>query len=415
MSLYTPTTRKIMHVMVKPAGAACNIACDYCYYLNGPTAQGAMHTPSMPLSLLENFIQQYIQQQRSERILFTWQGGEPTLMGLDFFRQVVALQARYAPAGVQIDNDLQTNGLLLDEEWARFLREQRFLVGLSIDGPARWHDAHRHNRAGRGTFSQVMKAVALLHRHGIPFTTLTCIHHDNADHPLTIYQFLRDEVASPLMQFIPVVARKPGYPFYYPPQDPRCAPGHPDAPVQPWSVSARQWGSFLCQIFDEWQAHDAGRHFVHYIEAAVAIWSGQPSPLCTLAPLCGKNLVLEKEGSLYACDHFVTPEYRLGNISNATLEQLAFSASQQQFGHAKEATLPAQCRRCPYQFACFGECPKHRFLLSEDHEPGLNYLCRGWHQFWSHIDQPMHTLLRRLGLPVRHGYPRYSMIDKPLL
>lgn len=394
---------KVMHVMVKPIGSLCNIACDYCYYLDKHLELAQENRQAISMTLLENFIRQYITQQSANSILFSWQGGEPTLLGLDFFRQVVALQQRYAPAGVTIENDLQTNGLLLDDEWGRFLREQRFLVGLSIDGPATWHDRHRKNRAGRGTFAQVMKAASLLHRHGIAFTTLTTVNGDNAADPLGIYRFLRDEVASPMMQFIPIVTKKRGLIFHYPQGAEQCHPGHQDSPVTPWSVSAEQWGNFLCTLFDEWYSRDIGRHFVHYFEAAVAIWNGQLSTLCTLAPLCGKTLAMEKDGTLYSCDHFVEPAHRLGNIATTPLESLAFSRRQMAFGINKEASLPGQCRRCPYQFACFGECPKNRFLLSQDAEPGLNYLCSGWQQFWAHIDEPMQKLLPRLGLEVQRG------------
>lgn len=394
---------KVIHVMVKPTGSLCNIACDYCYYLGKSQSTGQAGAAAITPELLENFICQYIRQQNAPRILFSWQGGEPTLLGLDFFRRVVALQQKYAPAGVIIDNDLQTNGLLLDDEWGRFLREANFLVGLSIDGPESLHDQHRKSRSGRGTFSRVMAAVASLHRQQVPFTTLTTVHRDNAEHPLAIYRFLRDEVASPMMQFIPIVSKKNHQLFHYPPSAPECSPTHPDAPVEPWSVSADQWGNFLCTLFDEWYSRDIGRHFVHYFEAAVAIWSGQISNLCTLAPLCGKTLALEKDGSLYSCDHFVAPEFRLGNIGQQRLDQLAFSARQQAFGINKEASLPGQCRRCPYQFACFGECPKNRFLLSEDLEPGLNYLCRGFYRFWQHIDLPLQQLVPRLGLRLQRG------------
>lgn len=394
---------RIMHVMAKPIGSTCNLNCSYCYYLDKHQTLQQQPTGHMSLELLEHFIRQYIQQQQSPQILFSWQGGEPTLLGLDFFRHVVRLQQHYAPPGVKIENDLQTNGVLLNEEWARFLKQHDFLVGLSLDGPAHWHDLHRKNQAGRGSFKQVVAAAELLHRHGIPFTTLTTVNHDNARAPLEIYRFLRDEIASPMMQFIPIVAKKPQNAFIYPQGAAECDPSHPHAPVLPWSVSANQWGEFLCTIFDEWYRQDIGRHFIHYFEAAVAIWSGQLSSLCTLAPLCGKTLAMEKDGSLFSCDHFVDPAHKLGNIQQQRLDSLAFSPRQQAFGINKEASLPTQCRRCEYQFACFGECPKNRLLLCQEGEPGLNYLCHGWHQFWSHIDEPMQRLVTRLGLTVKKG------------
>jgi uncharacterized protein len=394
---------RMMHVMAKPIGSRCNLDCTYCYYLDKHQQLAHANRDAMTPELLESFIRQYIQQQNGPQVLFSWQGGEPTLLGLDFFRRVVMLQQRYAQPGQQINNDLQTNGLLLNEEWAIFLKQHGFLVGLSIDGPQQLHDRHRRNRAGRGSFRQVMAAASLLHRHQIPFTTLTTVNADNAQAPLQVYRFLRDELGSPMMQFIPIVAKKPGL-WLTPRQgDAACDPCHEDSPVEPWSVSAPQWGEFLCTLFDEWYRQDLGRHFVHYFEAAVAIWSGQLSSLCTLAPLCGKTLALEKDGALFSCDHFVEPGYQLGNIRDQRLDSLAFSTRQQHFGINKEATLPTQCRRCDYQFACFGECPKNRLLQTREGEVGLNYLCQGWHQFWSHIDVPMQQLVKRLGLPVQKG------------
>lgn len=395
--------RRVIHVMAKPIGSRCNLDCTYCYYLNKQHTLGQCGPEQMTPQLLEHFIRQYIQQQSGPQILFSWQGGEPTLLGLDFFRRVVQLQQRYAQPGQQIANDLQTNGLLLNDDWALFLKQHQFLVGISIDGPEPLHDRHRHNRAGRGSFRQVMAAIALLHRHQVPFTTLTTVNAHNAEQPLAVYRFLRDEVASPMMQFIPIVARKPGLQLTPRQGDAACVPQHADSPVEPWSVSATQWGHFLCTLFDEWYQHDIGRHFVHYFEAAVATWSGQLSALCSLAPLCGKTLALEKDGALFSCDHFVEPGYQLGNISTQRLDQLAFSPRQQRFGIDKEASLPQQCRQCDYQFTCFGECPKNRLLLSQHGEPGLNYLCQGWHQFWAHIDQPLQQLLPRLGLRLQKG------------
>jgi len=340
---------------------------------------------------------------------FSWQGGEPTLLGIDFFRKVVELQKRYCPPHVRCENDLQTNGTLLDEAWCEFLGEHRFLVGLSLDGPKELHDHYRKDQAGHGSFAKVFRAARLLRKYRINFATLSCVNRLTAKQPLQVYRFLRDEVGSERLQFIPIV--EPVGFWYKAPQyrdpralpldgSPQARPGHPESVVEDWCVDPDDWGEFLCRVFDEWYRKDSGRIYVHYFEAAVETWMGHVSPLCTQAPLCGKGLALEHDGSVYACDHYVFPEYCLGNILTVPLEQMAYSERQEQFGKGKEGKLPDYCRQCEYEFACFGECPKNRFIKTSGGEPGLNYLCRGWKRFFAHIDPHIQRIVRSLGASV---------------
>ncbi len=399
-----------MHVMVKPTGARCNLDCSYCYYLSKERLLGTPKQWRISDEVLEAFIRQYFEGQNCKEVVFSWQGGEPTLLGLDFFRKVVALERQYCPPHVRCENDLQTNGTLLDDAWCEFLREENFLVGLSIDGPENLHDAHRRDPSGRGSFDKAFRAAKLLRRHKVNFATLSCVNRLTGKHPLAVYRFLRDEVGSRRMQFIPIVepvgfrqtAPHGGNGQAMPAVgSPEARPGNPGSVVEAWSVDPDDWGEFLVRVFDEWQRRDLGTVYVQYFEAAVEAWMGHVSPLCTQAPLCGKGLALERDGSVYACDHYVYPEYRLGNVREEPLAQMAFSERQERFGQAKEGTLPGYCRRCEYQFACFGECPKNRFVRTPEGEPGLNYLCPGWKRFFAHVDEPVQQLVRRLGAPVR--------------
>jgi uncharacterized protein len=394
-----------MHVMAKPAGPRCNLRCRYCYYLSKSEWLRTDTRWRMSDQVLETFIRQYIQGQNHPRIVFSWQGGEPTLMGLDFFHKVLQLQQRYCPPEVRCENDLQTNGTLLDDAWCEFLHDNRFLVGLSIDGPGELHDAYRTDLAGHGTFDRVLAAVGLLRKHDVPFATLTCVNRLTARHPLKVYRFLRDNCASPRIQFIPIVEPKSfrtvppqGWPGDAMPRigTPAARPGTRDSVVEPWSVDPDDFGEFLCRIFDEWCQKDLGRVFVQYFEAAVQVWMGGVSPMCTHQPICGKGLALEHDGSVYACDHYVYPRYRLGNILDRPLEEMAFAARQQSFGMSKHRDLPARCRQCEYLRACFGECPKNRFIRTPQSQPGLNYLCRGWKRFYRHADPYLRRIVRRL-------------------
>lgn len=405
------TTRKTMNVMAKPIGPACNIDCDYCYYLSkeGLLDYDKKCKPKMEGEMLEQYIKSYIEQQNTDQIVFHWQGGEPTLLGVAYFKEVIRLQKKYARKGVRIENNLQTNGTLLNDEWARFLAKHNFLVGISIDGPELYHNAYRTNKAGRGTFRQTMKGLEALKRHNVAFATLTCVNNLTGSNPVEIYRFLRDVVGSTQMQFIPIVELKSfttTAPQHWKGEEvlfdgmPELDPSHRDSVVESWCVSAEQWGQFLCGVFDEWFNHDIGKINVPYFEACVETWMGRVNPLCTLAPMCGKGLAIEANGDVFACDHYVYPEYKLGNIQTTELEQMQFSPIQEQFGRAKEASLPSQCRNCDYQFACFGECPKNRFIQTMEGEPGLNYLCRGWNHFFSHIDPYISLIVRAMGYEV---------------
>ncbi|GAB2649256.1 anaerobic sulfatase maturase [Vibrio panuliri] len=408
---------KRLHVMAKPIGAACNIDCTYCYYLSKQDLleykKGC--SPVMSDETLETYIRQYIAGQNTAEIVFSWQGGEPTMLGVDYFRRVVELQKKYQPKGVTIANDLQTNGTLLNDEWCQFLKQHNFLVGLSIDGPEMLHNAYRTNKAGRGTFKQVMKAVELLHKHQVNFATLTCVNNLTSCNALEVYRFLRDEVRSPQMQFIPIVEQKSfrtTAPQTWLPQeqlkqgDKRLIPGNKESIVEPWCVSDQAWGNFLITIFDEWLANDIGKVFVQYFEACVERWMGRKNPLCTLNEICGKGMAMEPNGDVYTCDHYVYPEYKTGNIHQQQLESMAYSPAQQAFGYGKTRNLTEQCRGCDYQFACYGECPKNRFIRTQAGEPGLNYLCAGWHKFFAHADRSIAYILRATGNPVAFG--RYS-------
>jgi uncharacterized protein len=408
--LYRGKPVRRMHVMVKPTGALCNLDCTYCYYLSKQNLLGRPEQWRISDEVLETFIRQYFEGQNCKEVIFSWQGGEPTLLGLDFFRKVVELEKKYCPHHVRCENDLQTNGTNLDDAWCGFLHEHNFLVGLSIDGPKHLHDTHRKDRSGQGSFDRVFRAAKLLKKHKVNFATLSCVNRLTAKHPLEVYRFLRDEVGSKRMQFIPIV-EPVGFRQVAPGRwdqrlmpmvgSPQAHPGNPGSIVEDWSVDPDDWGDFLCRVFDEWYEEDLGQIYVNYFEAAVETWMGHTSPLCTQGPMCGKGLALERDGSVYACDHYVYPEYRVGNISEKPLEGMVYSQLQERFGRTKEGMLPRHCRQCEYQFTCFGECPKNRFIKTPDGEPGLNYLCSGWKLFFSHIDGRVQQIVRRLGATVR--------------
>ncbi len=387
-----PVTR--FHVMAKPVGPRCNLNCTYCFYLHKQSLLKTSGTSLLSDDLLETFIRQYMTRQNCGEIIFTWQGGEPLLAGLDFFRRIVALQKKFAPEGVRIENDFQTNGTLLDDDWCSFLAENRFWVGLSVDGPRAIHNRCRTNTAGDGSFEAVLRAAHLLKKHGIAFNTLSCIHRWNVDRPLDVYRFLVRELGSSRIQLIPIVETRSFHqtpPQFWKPEempvlhDPRTHPDHPESIVHPWTVPAEDWGRFLARVFDDWLRRDIGKVGVFYFESALKQFMGQFADLCTLAPICGKAMAMEHDGSVYSCDHYVYPEYRLGNIQNTPLDVLAFSRRQEAFGLNKENALPAYCRSCAYLNLCNGECPKNRFLRTPDGEAGLNYLCAGWKQYFAHI------------------------------
>jgi uncharacterized protein len=380
--------------MTKPIGSRCNLDCGYCFYLEKEKLYPDTGGMRMKPEVLAAYIRDYIAAQPGPVVHFAWQGGEPTLLGVEFFRNVIALQERYSQ-GRTVENAFQTNGVLLDDAWGEFLSRHRFLVGLSVDGPARLHDAYRVDKGGQPTFDRVMAGLQLLRKHGVEFNTLTTVHRKNSPHALEVYRFLR-EAGSGYLQFIPIVERNApptttdGL-WLAPPPDHADAAAL-DAQVTPWSVRPAEFGQFLITIFDEWVKRDVGRVYVQQFDAALANWAGEPAGVCVFAENCGRAVAVEHNGDVYSCDHYVYPRYKLGNLLDTSLAALVDSPRQQDFGRAKSATLPRYCRECPVRFACHGECPKHRFLRTSDGEPGLNYLCAGYKKFFTHIDSPMRTM-----------------------
>jgi uncharacterized protein len=397
------------HVAIKPIGSRCNIDCTYCYYLH---KEGLLHdTKASPVSdeLLEQFIRQYIAGQDVDSIVFSWHGGEPTLLGLDFYRKVADLQQKYAGTK-QIENDLQTNGLLLDEAWCDFLKENNFLVGLSIDGPKHLHDRFRVTRGGASTFDQTYRAARLLQKHDVPFNTLTVVNSENAKHPGDVYRFLTDELGSRRIQWLPCVEPKdfrtvaPGKwnPVLMPMLGSDAArPGTAASVVTDWSVDPDDWGTFLCETFDLWYQRDAGKVFVNWFESVLGQWMNRPAQICTMAEVCGRCVAVEKDGSVFSCDHFVYPEYKLGNLNDGDrdLATMVYSPEQRRFGCNKRDTLTDHCKQCTYRFACNGDCPKNRFIKAPDGQPGLSYLCSGIKQFMTHADPYLRQLAKQLSEP----------------
>lgn len=363
-------------VMAKPVGPICNLECSYCYYLDTARLYDRPHQFQMSDDLLETYIRQYIEASPGPVVHFVWHGGEPALAGLDFYRRAVELQRRYLPAGWTCWNNLQTNGTLLDDEWCSFLAAEHFAVGLSIDGTARLHDAYRKDRRGRGTYALVAAAARRLQAHGIQPDLLCTVTSAAAEEPLNVYRALRD-IGTGWVQFLPIVRRGP------------------DGGVTPESVTPEAYGRFLCAVFDQWAHHDIGKLNVQFFVETSLVWGGGSANLCWMAPTCGRVLVVEHDGAVYACDHFVTPEHRLGDLDDAHLGALVDAPAQLQFGADKQDRLPAQCRSCPWLTVCNGGCPKDRFALAEDGEPGLNYLCDGLRRFFAYADQPLHHFIER--------------------
>jgi uncharacterized protein len=373
------------HVMAKPTGSKCNLGCAYCFYLKKERLYPASDF-RMSDRVMERYIAQTIEAHRTPEVTIAWQGGEPTLMGLGFFRRAMEVEERHAKPGMRIENTLQTNGVLLDDEWCRFLREHRFLVGLSIDGPRRLHDAYRRTAGGAGTFERVMRAARLLQRHEVDFNVMCAVNAANGQHPLDVYRFFRDDLGAQYLQFIPVVERddETGH--------------HEGGRITEWSVRPEQWGRFLIAIFDEWVRRDVGTTFVQLFDAVLASYVYGQSTLCILQPACGRSVALEHTGDLYSCDHYVEPRHRLGNIQDRPIGALVASEQQRAFGREKSRGLPRCCRECEFLFTCHGECPKNRVLTTPDGEPGLNWLCAGLKAFYAHTRRPMRImagLLRR--------------------
>lgn len=387
----TPTA---FHVMTKPIGPLCNLDCKYCFYLEKEKLFPTNENFRMSDEVLEAYVRQYIAAQKVPEIHFAWQGGEPTLLGVGFFRKVVEFQKKYAQGKI-IHNAIQTNGTLLNDEWGHFLAEHRFLVGVSVDGPPKLHDAYRVDKKGGATYEKVILGIRLLKKHGVEFNTLTVVNRVNSKKPLEVYRFLK-EIGSGFIQFIPLVERladaeaiKLGLDLAVPP---RVDEEGARLPVTDWSVEPEQYGKFLTTIFDEWVKKDVGSVFVQLFDVALGNWMGMGGGLCVFSENCGSALAMEHNGDVYSCDHYVYPRYKLGNLLNQDLGAMAASPEQQAFGQAKSATLPAYCRSCEVRFACHGECPKHRFLRTPDGEPGLNYLCRAYKRFFTHIDPSMRKM-----------------------
>ena len=376
------------HTMVKPSGAQCNLDCAYCYYLHKEDLLQQPKKPRMSESLLEQHIRQYIETHTGSEVVFSWQGGEPTLMGMEFFQRVIELQTRYRKPGQTVENDLQTNGILLNAAWCIFLKQNNFLVGLSIDGPAALHNEYRYSKGGTPTFDRVMAAVALLHQYRVPFSALCVVNRKNAKRPTDVYRFLRDQIRPRVIQFIACVE----------PADFRSTPpGSADSVVTDWSVASGDWGYFLGRIWDEWLRRDYGKVFIDQFENVIAQMFGYGAQKCVSSQICGKALALEHNGDLYSCDHFVYPEFRLGNILEEHEGDLAFSEQQKKFAYAKSDALPQYCKACVHLKLCWGECPKNRFIKTPDGEPGLNYLCQGLKQFYAKAASARGELARRLG------------------
>jgi uncharacterized protein len=385
------------HIMTKPVGPICNLDCKYCFYLEKEKLYPSLGTSPAPWKMaddvLEAYIQQYIFAQDADVVNFAWQGGEPTLLGVDYFRRAVELQARYAN-GKQIENAFQTNGVLLDDEWGEFLARNRFLVGLSMDGPRELHDRYRVDKGGQPTFTRVMSGISMLKKHGVDFNTLTVVGRHNARQPIEVYRFLK-EIGSGFMQFIPIVERIAAAPD----GDGLVLVGpmaEAKARVSEWSVESVDFGKFLSAIFDEWVRADVGRYFVQIFDVALETWLGIPASLCVFRETCGSALAIEHNGDLYSCDHYVYPENKLGNIMERPLESLVTLPQQEKFGLDKRDTLPRFCRECDVRFACNGECPKHRFIRTPDGEAGLNYLCAGYKIFFHHVDPYMRFMASEL-------------------
>lgn len=377
------TSPPAFHVMAKPTGAKCNLSCDYCFFLKKEQLYPGS-TFRMADEVLEAYIRQTLEAHRVPQVTIAWQGGEPTLMGLDFFRRAVELEKKYARPGMRIENTLQTNGVLIDARWCRFLRENHFLVGLSLDGPRHLHDAYRHDKVGNSVFDRVVKAARLLQKHRVEFNVLCTVNAANSRQPLEVYRFFRDELKTPYLQFIPIVEA-----------------GESGETVTDRSVSPEQYGFFLKEIFDEWVRRDVGQMFVLFFDGVLASYLRGQSSLCVLRPKCGDGVALEHNGDLYSCDHYVEPAHLLGNIIATPLADLVGSAKQAAFGKAKSEALPHYCRECRYLFTCHGECPKNRLGKTPGGEPGLNWLCPGLKAFFRHTERPMQLMAELL----RQGRP----------
>lgn len=382
---------KPLYVMLKPAGAHCNLACKYCYYLEKNNLYQNSHRHLMTDEMLEQFTREYIEAQTMPQVLFTWHGGEPLMRSIDFYKKALALQKKYAH-GKQIDNVIQTNGTLLTDEWCEFFAKNHWLVGISIDGPQEYHDHYRVTPAGKPSWEKVMQGISLLKKHRVEWNAMAVVNAYNAEHPLEFYHFFRDNGCQ-YLQFTPIVERLTEH------EDGRTLASLADdreIPLTDTSVTPQQWGNFLCTIFDDWVRHDVGKTFVEIFDCTLANWMGVLPGICAYSKECGHAGVMEHNGDVYSCDHFVFPEYKLGNIREQSLIDMLYGEKQQAFSRLKHTSLPRQCKECDMEFACHGECPKNRFEKDKYGEPGLNYLCQGYYQYYSHVAPYMDFMKREL-------------------
>lgn len=390
------------HILLKPTGAICNLDCKYCFFLSKEMLYPGSRF-RMANDLLDTYLRQLLESHRAPEVAVAWQGGEPTLMGLDFFRRSVERAHTFKQPGQRLQFTLQTNGTQLNDDWCAFFKEHNFLVGLSIDGPQPMHDAYRVNKGGAGTFGQVLAGLDCLKKHGVDVNILCTVHAANQHHPLDVYRFFRDELGAEFIQFIPIIERATAELL------PLANAGWSERPggerplytlagqqVTERSVQPEAFGRFLIAIFDEWVRRDVGRVFVQHFDSALANWLGAPGAVCIFNETCGHALALEHNGDLYSCDHFVEPAYKLGNITQTHLIELITSPEQLKFGRDKRDSLPRYCRECEVRFACHGECPRNRFIATPGGEPGLNYLCAGYKAFFNHIDRPMKLMANLL-------------------
>lgn len=382
---------KPLYVMLKPAGAHCNLACKYCYYLEKNNLYQNSHRHLMTDEMLEQFTREYIEAQTMPQVLFTWHGGEPLMRSIDFYKKALELQKKYAH-GKQIDNVIQTNGTLLTDEWCEFFAQNHWLVGISIDGPQEYHDHYRVTPAGKPSWEKVMQGISLLKKHWVEWNAMAVVNAYNAEHPLEFYHFFRDNGCQ-YLQFTPIVERLTEH------EDGRTLASLADnreIPLSDASVTPQQWGNFLCTIFDDWVRHDVGKTFVEIFDCTLANWMGVLPGICAYSKECGHAGVMEHNGDVYSCDHFVFPEYKLGNIKDQSLIDMLYGEKQQAFSRLKHTSLPRQCKECDMEFACHGECPKNRFEKDKYGEPGLNYLCQGYYQYYTHVAPYMDFMKREL-------------------
>jgi uncharacterized protein len=374
--MYEKTIPHAFHVMAKPTGARCNLDCAYCFFLKKEQLYPG-GSFCMSDEVMETFIRQTIEAHQVPNVTIAWQGGEPTLMGIDFFKRAMAIEEKYKKPGMKIENTLQTNGILIDEQWCRFLHDFNFLVGVSIDGPRALHDVYRKNKAGKPVFDKVVKAIQFMQEYQVEFNVLCTINAANCNYPLEVYRFFRDLLKTPYVQFIPIVERE-------------TRTGNQEgSKITNRTVDSKQFGKFLIQIFDEWVRHDVGKMFVQFFDGVLASYVRGSSTLCIFQQSCGLGVALEHTGDLYSCDHYVEPDYLLGNIIKESLVELVAGVKQQQFGSLKSISLPNICRNCEFLFTCFGECPKNRILKARDGSGHINWLCAGLKSFFVHTRAPM--------------------------